>query len=85
MAAALKLELSKKTFVLIGLAAGFDTKTNYGKGNFLAPFLVQVHSMTIGPIGIDLVVSMGIGNMINTFLGGYLGNRLGKKDIRWYL
>ncbi|MFT4733898.1 MAG: hypothetical protein ACI9K1_000851 [Arcticibacterium sp.] len=82
MAAALKLELSKKTFVLIGLAAGFDAKTNYGIGNFLAPFLVQVHSM---PIGIDLGVSMGIGNMINTFLGGYLGNRLGKKDIRWYL
>jgi MFS family permease len=85
MAAALKLLLSKKTFVLIGLGAGFHTMTNYGVGNFLAPFLARVHGMPVAQIGVALGVSMGIGGMIGTFLGGYLGDRLGKKDIRWYL
>ncbi len=85
MAAALKILLSKKTFVLIGLGAGFHTMTNYGVGNFLAPFLARVHGMPVSQIGVALGVCMGIGGMVGTFIGGYLGDRLGKKDLRWYL
>lgn len=81
----LKFLLSKKTFVFLALAGGFHNFGVYGIGNFFAPFLSRVHEMTSGEIGTWLGLAMGGGGIIGTFMGGYLADRLGRKDIRWYL
>lgn len=81
----LKFLASKKTFVLLALAGGVHNFGQYGIGNFFAPFLARVHDMTSGEIGKWLGLSMGIGGIIGTFLGGWLADRLGKRDLRWYL
>ncbi|MFT5912120.1 MAG: putative MFS family arabinose efflux permease [Paraglaciecola sp.] len=80
-----QLLLSKKTFVFVALACGFHTFGNYGVGNFYAPFLARVHGMPIEEIGIWLGVTTGFGGITGTFLGGYLVDKFGKKDLRWYL
>ena len=81
----IKLLLSKKTFVLLALACGFRTFGNYGVGNFFAPFLARVHGMDAASIGASLGLATGLGGMIGTFAGGFLADKFGKKDIRWYL
>lgn len=81
----LRLLMSKKTFVFLALACGIHTIGNYGVGNFYAPFLARIHGMSAGEIGTWMGLSAGIGGMAGTFLGGFLGDKLSKVDIRWYL
>ena len=84
-AESIKNMFSIKTFTLMALASGLHTFGNYGMGNFFAPFLARVHGMEVGAIGLWLGVCVGFGGMIGTYLGGFLADRMGKKNIKWYL
>ena len=77
--------LSKKTFVYLALASGFNTFVTYGVGNFSPSFLMRVHSMEMADVFLPLGVATGLGGAIGTYLGGFLADRLGDKDKRWYL
>ena len=77
--------LSKKTFVFLSLACGLHTFGTYGVGNFSAPFLSRAHGMPVEQIGIFLGLATGFGGIIGTFLGGYLADKFGRRDLRWYL
>jgi len=76
---------SKKTFSFMALACGLHAFGTYGIGNFFAPFMARVHHMPVAEIGLWLGLAVGFGGMIGTYLGGYLADRMGKKDIKWYL
>ena len=56
-----------------------------GNGNFAPSFLIRNHGFSVGEVGILLAIFGGGGGMIGTFLGGYLSDRLGVGDRRWYL
>ena len=77
--------LSYKTFVYLAFACGLTTFGSYGVGNFTPPFLARVHGLDSATIGTWLSLSSGIGGGLGTFLGGYLADKLGRKDVRWYL
>ena len=77
--------LSKKTFVYISLAGGFNAFVTYGVGNFLPSFLQRVHEVDIATAGIVLGLSTGLGGMIGTYLGGYFADRFQDRDMRWYM
>ena len=77
--------MSKKTFVFLALGCGMHTFGTYGVGNFFAPFLARVHDMGIVEIGLWLGIGGGTAGMLGTFLGGYLADLMGSRDIRWYL
>ena len=74
----------KKTFVFVALATGFQAFNNYGVGNWLPSFLGRVHEMELQTIGITLGIIAAIGGGLGTFMGGYLTDRLRKRNIRWY-
>jgi len=74
----------KKTFVFLSIATGFQAFSNYGVGNWLAPFFSRSHGMDIATIGITLGLIAAFGGGIGTFMGGYLTDKMAKKDIRWY-
>ncbi len=76
---------SKKTFLFLSLASGLHTFATYGVGNFFAPFLARVHQMEVGMIGTWLGITSGLGGILGTFLGGYLADRMGQKNVKWYL
>lgn len=83
--AVVTLLFSKKTFVFLALATGFQTFTNYGVGNWTPSFLARVHGMELDKIGVTLALCAGVGGGLGTFFGGYVADKLRLKNIKWYL
>ena len=53
--------------------------------SFLAPFMVRKFALSYGQIGVALGLAQMGGIAISTFLGGYLADRLGRRDRRWVM
>lgn len=81
------LHLLRRTpsFWFIALGAALMSFVGYGVGNFFPSFLVRNHGMSLAEVGITLALVSGIFGALGTFLGGYLGDRFGHSDPRWYL
>lgn len=80
-----KVLSSFRSFWYIALGTGITAFAGYGNGNFAPSFLIRNHGFSVGEVGIVLAIFGGGGGMIGTFLGGYLADRLGVGDRRWYL
>jgi len=53
--------------------------------NWNAPFFGRVHHMPIGEVALFLALAIGIGGGLGQFAGGWLADRLGRADRRWYM
>jgi predicted MFS family arabinose efflux permease len=76
---------SYRSFWYLAAGGGLTAFVSYGSGNFAPSFLVRNHDLEIGQVGTILAIFGGGGGMLGTFLGGYLADRLGARDSRWYL
>jgi MFS family permease len=56
----------------------------YGVGYWLPAFFIRSHGLGTMEIG-KWVFFLGFAGMAGTFLGGYTGDRLAKRDLRWYV
>ena len=74
-----------KSIPYICLGAAFTSFVGYGVGNFAPSYFIRLHGLTSGEVGTYLALIAGICGGLGTFLGGYLGDKLGKRDVRWYL
>lgn len=74
-----------KSFRYIALGAGLTAFAGYGNGNFAPSYLIRNHGFTVGEVGVLLAIAGGGGGMLGTFFGGYISDRLGVGDRRWYL
>ncbi len=74
-----------KSFVFAALGTGFLAFGSYGTGNFMPSFLQRVHGIDIATAGYLLGLVFEVGGGLGIFLGGYLADRFGAKDMRWYL
>ncbi len=74
-----------KSFRWFTLGAALTAFTSYGIGNFLPSFLIRSHQFDSMQVGIALAATTGLGGAIGTFLGGMFADKLGQKDMRWYL
>jgi len=85
LASTLHILRSTPSFWYIAVGAGLMSYVGYGNGNFFPSFLVRSHDMSLAQVGITLAFVSGVSGMLGTFLGGYLGDRYGGSDVRWYL
>ncbi|WND01637.1 MFS transporter [Temperatibacter marinus] len=85
MIATMKLIWAKKSFRYLSLGCAMAGFVAYGTGNFTPSYLARSHGMSPSEIGLSLALITGIGGMSGTFLGGYLTDKFGVKDKRWYL
>ena len=76
---------SRKSFVCFAIAGGMSSFSAYGFGTWLPPFLGRVHGMQSGEIGSWLGLISGIGGFIGMILGGFVTDRLARRDQRWYM
>ena len=74
----------RKTFRHMAFACGLNAFAGYGTVNWLASFFIRSHEMTTGELGTWLALSTGLFGAIGVLLGGILGDKLGKRDKRWY-
>lgn len=73
------------SFWYIAVGCALTAFVGYGVGNFFPSFLIRNHGLSIAQVGVVLALVSGIGGATGTYLGGYLGDRFGARDPRWYL
>jgi len=76
---------SKKSFFYLSAAVGLHTFTTYALGNWLPSFLERIHGLSKGEIGLYAGLIIGIAGACGTLVGGYLADRLGRKNKSWYM
>lgn len=80
-----QLLLGYRSFWYLAAGTGLTAFAGYGNGNFTPSFLIRSHGMSVADVGVVLALFGGGGGVIGTLLGGYLADRLGGTDRRWYL
>lgn len=80
----IKFLWSLKAFRHLSFAGAMHAFVGYGVGLFIPAFFMRVHGFGLAETSTYLFF-IGLTGMIGTYLGGYLGDRMGKKDKRWYM
>jgi len=75
----------KKSFRHMSFAAGLTAFVGYGFVVWAPAFLIRSYGMSTGEVGTWFGLILGIPGGIGIALGGYLADRFGAKDTRWYL
>jgi predicted MFS family arabinose efflux permease len=73
-----------RSFRHLSFAGALHAFVGYGVALFLPSFFIRVHGFSLKETATYLFL-IGLTGMIGTFLGGYLGDRYGSKDKRWYM
>jgi MFS family permease len=72
------------TFRHMAAATALLGFAGYGLLNWLPSFFIRVHQLGTGTVGTWFALIIGLGGAIATVLTGYLADRFGKRDARWY-
>ena len=75
----------RPSFWYLSIGCALTAYVSYGNGNFFPSFLIRSHGMSLADVGLVLALVSGVTGAIGTFLGGYLADKLGTEDKRWYL
>ncbi len=73
-----------KSFRYVSLGAALHAFVFYGVGFWLPAMFYRSHGMDTKVMGQALFL-IGFAGMAGTFLGGYLTDKLGNRDFRWYV
>jgi predicted MFS family arabinose efflux permease len=66
-------------------AASLQTATLGAWAVFIPAFLMREHGLTLGEVGWRYALIAGLGGSVGTLAGGWIGDRLGARDARWYI
>ncbi len=82
----LMLLWSRKSFRHLSFAAGLHAFVGYGVGQWIASFFIRTYALTsTGELATWLGLISGTAGATGTFLGGYLCDKFGVRDKRWYV
>ncbi|MGE0623888.1 MAG: spinster family MFS transporter [Pseudomonadales bacterium] len=76
---------SYRSFRQISLGAATQAFVGYGAIAWMPAFLIRTHGMSSGEAGTALGLIIGIAGGIGTVMSGWIGDRLGARDVRWYM
>lgn len=77
--------MQRRSFLYLVAAVSCQSLPGYGFLVWGYTFLSRVHEMDPVAIGTALGLIVGIGGMTGTLLGGWVSDRLGRRDKRWYI
>lgn len=77
--------MSKPAFRHLAAGGAITAFVGYSYTSWLPSFLARSYGMQTGEIGTWLGLILGIPGGIGITLGGYLADRFGSRDTRWYL
>lgn len=73
-----------RAFKYLTLAAAIHAYSAYGALQWNPAFLMRAFHLTTKQAGLSLGLMTGLTGIIGTLGGGWLADRLGRKDPRWY-
>ena len=73
-----------RSFWHLSFAGALHAFVGYGAAYFVPSFFARVHGMGLAERGTWLA-AIGLVAVLGTYLGGWLGDRLAVRDVRWYL
>ncbi|HTK98327.1 MAG TPA: MFS transporter [Pseudomonadales bacterium] len=82
--AVFRLLWQRPSFRWLSMSAGFQAFVSYGAGAWIPPMFERTHGLSSSQIGTALFW-LGFASVIGTFAGGWYGDRLGRRDVRWYM
>lgn len=77
--------VARKFLIHLSLAAAMSGMAGYGLTNWTASFYIRLHDMPTAQLGVWLAAGVGLFGAAGTFGWGYLSDKLGAKDQRWYM
>jgi predicted MFS family arabinose efflux permease len=80
-----KLLWSRKSFRHLSFAAALSAMLSYGSTAWVAPYFIRIHHLGTAELGLMLALVAGLAGAVGTFSAGFLSDRLGRSDKRWYL
>ena len=81
----LKTLMASPTFRHLSIGTGLYTVVWLGVVQWLPSFFTRSFGLEIGEIGTWLAIILSISQIIGMLLGGWLADRLGAADLRWYV
>jgi len=83
----LKFIAQRKYLVHLSFASGLSALAGYGLTSWVASFFIRSHGMgdETALLGLWLSIGAGVFGGIGTFGFGFLSDKFGKKDKRWYM
>ncbi|MEM7100450.1 MAG: MFS transporter [Pseudomonadota bacterium] len=76
---------AKRSFRHLSFGAALTAFVGYGVVTWVPSFLIRSHGLETGDAGTYLGLILGIPGGIGIALGGWMADRLGARDTRWYL
>ncbi len=73
-----------RAFRHLAMAGSLHAFVGYGAGLFNPAYFIRTHGMGLAEIS-TWFFFIGLTGAIGTFLGGFLGDRFGQSDARWYM
>jgi predicted MFS family arabinose efflux permease len=77
--------LGQRSLALMIAAAALHAIASMGAGMFYVAYLMRVHGMNVGQAGFAYMWVGPLAGAVGGLLGGILTDRLGQRDIRWYM
>jgi predicted MFS family arabinose efflux permease len=74
----------RRSFRWLSVSTGFQAFVGYGAGAWIPPMFERVHHLSSADIGTALFW-LGVPSAVGTLLGGWYSDRMGRRDVRWYL
>jgi MFS family permease len=75
---------SRKSFRYMALGGSLHAFVGYGVGYWIPAMFSRSHGIGTADMGMALFW-LGFASIAGTILGGWMGDRLGARDARWYL
>jgi len=76
--------LGLRSFWHMSWAGALHAFVGYGAAYFVPSFFARVHEMGLAERG-SWLGTIALVGIVGTFLGGWLGDKLAPRDLRWYL
>jgi predicted MFS family arabinose efflux permease len=82
---ALRALLATRSFVYLQLGGSLYVLSGYGISSWIAPFFERVHGVALHVVGTRIGLIGLVCGLAGSFLGGWLSDRLVRRDARWFL
>jgi MFS family permease len=76
---------ARRSFRHLSLGIGLTAFAGYAFATWAPEFLRRVHGISGGELGTKYGLALGIGGAIGSVLAGVIADRLGRRDVRWWL